>query len=733
MMPEHDPQPDRGSVPEPEDARPDALGPPEETSRDSVVHMSDRRPPVPQDPAGDDHTVVDLRRGGSLPAVSPPVPSPPAVAPIPPSPPARLPPPVPPARERRSPELAASAPLPVAHPPAPLPPADMPAVPAPAPPRAALSHRVLRVAGPAVAALLIAAVVAGAAVLRSSASSADAARWDAVAAAAAERAGTVDQLWEAVLGSVAAGVGQPVVTADQLGEALGAASATNGVESPGDDLRDQQAAADDAVATFVDDVRVAVERTDGEPVELGNELESLAAARRVAAAASDELGDRASSLAAEARDRADAGRTTALVVLVVGALVAVLLAEVARRRLRRGLDVPVGDLQRVIDRVGTPAPPPAPAETGFPELTWLATDLRRHAVAAHEQSAQLRRRVEWGEQSQRIFEALELAEDEGSSYAVLERALAAIGGDRPVELLLAERGSTSLHTVAVNPAVSPPGCPVDSTVACVALRRGQVSVFDSSESINACPKLRDRPGGPCSAACVPVTVAGRPVGVLHTTAPDRTPPTGDVVEQLVGLATRTGTRFSALRTLESSRKEASTDGLTGLPNRRTLETQIGELFERDTPFVMVLADLDRFKLLNDNFGHEMGDRALQLFAGVLRDSVRANDVVARLGGEEFVLVYPNMSVEISLEAIERVRSALARALDGSPVPNFTCSFGIAHSTVGHDGDTVLRIADAGLLQAKDLGGDQAVVADAQLAATIFADGAPLRARRDEQR
>ena len=290
----------------------------------------------------------------------------------------------------------------------------------------------------------------------------------------------------------------------------------------------------------------------------------------------------------------------------------------------------------------------------------------------------------------------------------------------------------SLHAVAANRAVPAPGCPVDTTVACVALRRGQVSIFDSSESINACPKLRARPGGPCSAACVPVTVAGRPVGVVHMTSTDGAPPPADVVEQLVGLATQTGTRFSALRTLESSRHEASTDGLTGLPNRRTLETQIGELFERDTPFVMVLADLDRFKLLNDNFGHEVGDRALQLFAGVLRDSVRANDVVARLGGEEFVLVYPNMSVEISIEAIDRVRTALARALEASTLPPFTCSFGIAHSTVGHDGDAVLRVADAGLLQAKDLGGDQAVVADSELAATIFAEDAPLRARREQQ-
>jgi hypothetical protein len=63
------------------------------------------------------------------------------------------------------------------------------------------------------------------------------------------------------------------------------------------------------------------------------------------------------------------------------------------------------------------------------------------------------------------------------------------------------------------------------------------------------------------------------------------------------------------------------------------------------------------------------------------------------------------------------------------VPDFTCSFGIAHSSVGHDGDAVLRVADAGMLQAKDLGGDQAVVADAELAAEIFAEDSPLRERR----
>jgi diguanylate cyclase (GGDEF)-like protein len=217
------------------------------------------------------------------------------------------------------------------------------------------------------------------------------------------------------------------------------------------------------------------------------------------------------------------------------------------------------------------------------------------------------------------------------------------------------------------------------------------------------------------------------------TGPELAPPGAQVTDRLVTLSVQVGNRLGALRTLESTRKEASTDGLTGLPNRRMLESEVATLLERGTPFVMVLADLDKFKKLNDNFGHEIGDKALQLFAGVLRDNVRGNDVVSRLGGEEFVLVYPNMSVEISIEAIGRLRQALARAIAASRLPSFTCSFGVSHSEVGVDGDTILRVADAGLLRAKELGGDQAVFADEDLAASVFSNGDGPIGRSEQSR
>lgn len=107
---------------------------------------------------------------------------------------------------------------------------------------------------------------------------------------------------------------------------------------------------------------------------------------------------------------------------------------------------------------------------------------------------------------------------------------------------------------------------------------------------------------------------------------------------------------------------------------------------------------------------------------MLRDKVRGNDVIARLGGEEFVLVYPNMSVTTSIEAVERVRDGLTQTLAVSAVPEFTCSFGITHSSVGRDSESILRVADAGLLRAKELGRDQVVYADETLAARMFGEG-----------
>lgn len=415
--------------------------------------------------------------------------------------------------------------------------------------------------------------------------------------------------------------------------------------------------------------------------------------------------------------------TAALVVAGVGLAVAAAGGVLARSRLRTDIDQPLIELREAVLRLGAGEPAERVAGLNDGPLVPVARAVESAGATVSVAAERLVSRASWGESNRQILDALDFARTDSEVYRVVAEALELVDDEHPSELLMTPTGSShELHEVAANTATGSPGCPVTHTEECLAIRRGQVVVTDSSEAINACPQLRGRPGGPCSAVCVPVGVEGQSVGVIHATAADRYPPEPQVVERLVELSRQVGTRLGVLRALESSRAEASTDGLTGLPNRRTLESELQQMLDGGRSFVAVLADLDKFKSLNDTFGHEAGDRALQLFARVMQDNVRGHDMVARVGGEEFVVVYPDMTVQGSIEAIERLRTGLASAVAVAAVQPFTCSFGVTHSSVGATVAEILRVSDAGLLRAKELGGDQVVYADQALAAEVFDPG-----------
>jgi diguanylate cyclase (GGDEF)-like protein len=252
---------------------------------------------------------------------------------------------------------------------------------------------------------------------------------------------------------------------------------------------------------------------------------------------------------------------------------------------------------------------------------------------------------------------------------------------------------------------------VESPFSCVAVRRGNPAVFDNSEALNACPKLRGRKSGPISAVCVPVTFMGRALGVLHATGPVGAPPVTKVVSQLTSLATQLGGRVGTIRSFERSQLQATTDGLTGLRNRRTLETEIRGLLNDGTQMSLVMADLDHFKLLNDTYGHEAGDRALRKFSQVVTASLRDSDIVGRYGGEEFVIAFPGAPTSAAVEVLDRLREHLALAGEESDNPTFTASFGVVDSAIGGSLEDLLRVADAALYRAKDEGRNRVTVAD----------------------
>jgi diguanylate cyclase (GGDEF)-like protein len=202
----------------------------------------------------------------------------------------------------------------------------------------------------------------------------------------------------------------------------------------------------------------------------------------------------------------------------------------------------------------------------------------------------------------------------------------------------------------------------------------------------------------------------------------RTPPTGwlavfaiEIVLYVVGAA------FIVLvlakdRTVRAYRTAALTDTLTGLSNRRGFFEAAGTVMARNKaamlPVSVLAFDLDHFKSINDNFGHSMGDAVLQLFANVTRRTLRAGDVVGRVGGEEFVAILSGTLADAAIAA-ERVRSSFAAATldpNGYQIPA-TVSIGAACGSPNAVLELLIARADAALYRAKANGRDRIELAD----------------------
>ncbi|HWZ59772.1 MAG TPA: diguanylate cyclase [Gemmatimonadaceae bacterium] len=161
---------------------------------------------------------------------------------------------------------------------------------------------------------------------------------------------------------------------------------------------------------------------------------------------------------------------------------------------------------------------------------------------------------------------------------------------------------------------------------------------------------------------------------------------------------------------------SQTDSLTEIDNRRYLEERLREAFEHakrmHEPVACVMCDLDLFKSVNDNHGHQAGDAVLRQLAQLLKAEAREIDRVGRYGGEEFMLILPGASAEAAVRFADRVRNAVAQrtfAFDGGNVQR-TISCGVAswpHPRIGHV-DALVRAADDALYVAKETGRNRVV-------------------------
>lgn len=323
----------------------------------------------------------------------------------------------------------------------------------------------------------------------------------------------------------------------------------------------------------------------------------------------------------------------------------------------------------------------------------------------HEQilaeKAQRERETHRREFEHRLHRAFELVQNESSALGIVHDALAeSLRPGQYGELLIADSSVAHLtRVVSTSTDPAQPGCSVSDPHECPAIRRNAQMAFPNNSVFETCPYLRGRGDAACSALCMPISIMGRTTGVLHVVGPADRLPADSQWRALGALASSTGDELGMIRAFATKHKQANTDTLTGLENRRSLESRIPEIVSHGD-YSIAFIDIDRFKELNDTHGHETGDRALRLFGDVLRRTLRPDDIAARWGGEEFVVVLPGVGAGNAVAVIERVRDGLRMALASGAVPSFTVSCGVSDSTRATGFQETVAQADEALLAAK---------------------------------
>jgi diguanylate cyclase (GGDEF)-like protein len=216
-------------------------------------------------------------------------------------------------------------------------------------------------------------------------------------------------------------------------------------------------------------------------------------------------------------------------------------------------------------------------------------------------------------------------------------------------------------------------------------------------------------GPPFSTACIPLQVQTDSLGWLYLSAPG-----SDGVPKLptaIAAAEQLSQALANLRLRENLRDLSVRDPLTGLFNRRYLAESLGREMarskRRNQSLTVMTMDLDHFKAFNDSFGHAAGDAVLVAFSRLLHNNFRSEDIACRLGGEEFVMIMPEMDRTVAARRAQEMLEATAAIRlvhEGQALPPITVSIGLAvFPEHGEQPDALMQLADQALYRAKAQG------------------------------
>ncbi len=361
----------------------------------------------------------------------------------------------------------------------------------------------------------------------------------------------------------------------------------------------------------------------------------------------------------------------------------------------------------------------------------------------HELNEQLEQRVvertlELKRSNQRLGQSLTLLEENNRELRVLNKMGEMLQGCASLEesldvisyslgrLLPHANGFLQLHadeTIQPELSITWGGLshqPVLQEIAtdCQAIRTGEAVLYRSGGNLPCCHHLQGTPE--CDSVCIPLLANDSCFGRLSLQCFDRERNSDLGFQARLQLIYTAGEHISLalanLRLQENLRQQAVQDSLTGLYNRRymnaTLDREILRADREASTVGLVILDIDHFKRINDQHGHETGDRVLQCLGVFLKQRIRGDDVACRFGGEEFVLILPGVGLDDLVRRAESLCYEIAQGEFGvgvSELPALTVSMGVglypAHACAQDD---LLICADAALYRAKSAGRNRVV-------------------------
>jgi diguanylate cyclase (GGDEF)-like protein/PAS domain S-box-containing protein len=266
---------------------------------------------------------------------------------------------------------------------------------------------------------------------------------------------------------------------------------------------------------------------------------------------------------------------------------------------------------------------------------------------------------------------------------------------------------------------NPPAVPFFTPDECWSVRRGRIHQVENPQETLGCRHVPHT--GPSGYLCIPLIAQGETLGVFHvqfSPQPEAQVARLTVARKQLALTVAEDMALSLanLRLREDLRSQAIRDPLTGLFNRRymeeTMDRELNRAKRQRVSLGMIMMDLDHFKHYNDTFGHSAGDELLSALGTLLKSQIREEDIACRYGGEEFLLILPGASQEVTLDRAEILRQAVKEMhLHYQGLKPTTLSLGVAvYPDHGDTGLTIIRAADAALYRAKQAGRDRVIAA-----------------------